>query len=135
MQQFYGSSPGMLIVLHGGAGPQDPSSEGIDRAIKSLRRIGNAARKQLIAGENLIDVATFCLGKLEDDPQFNAGVGSALQGDGIARLTASLMDGHKQIFSGVISATYLQHPSILVKALQNRSAKVLTGPGTELLAR
>lgn len=135
MQQIYGFTKGLLIILHGGAGPQDPSEEGVERAVKALRSIGNNARKRLLEGDSAIDVATLCLTKLEDDPQFNAGVGSALQSDGISRLSASLMDGRRQNFSGVISASYLRHPSKLARMLQDRRAKVITNPGIELLAR
>ncbi len=135
MDHIYGAEQGLLVILHGGAGPQDPSAEGIARAIKALKKIGHHARKSLLESEDALDVATSCLVKLESDPQFNAGYGSALQNDGIARLSASLMDGKKQTFSGVISASYLQHPSLLSKSLQKRHAKVLSPPGTELLAR
>ena len=46
-----------------------------------------------------------------------------------------LWDGNRQSFSGVISAMYIPNPSILALQLQKRRAKVLTNPGTELLAR
>lgn len=46
-----------------------------------------------------------------------------------------MMDGKRQRFSGVVSASYLTHPSILAQKLQNRSSRVLTHPGVELLAR
>ncbi len=135
MNQQYGTEKELVVMLHGGAGPQDPSAEGIARAVKALRKIGHQARKALLENEDVIEVATSCLMKLESDPQFNAGYGSALQNDGIARLSASLMDGRKQVFSGVIAASYLKHPSLLSKSLQKRHAKVLSPPGTELLAR
>lgn len=135
MKYSNGTEAGLLILIHGGAGPQDPSAEGIQRANQALKKIAQNARRQILNGDDLIDVATNCLIKLESDPQFNAGYGSALQNDGIARLSASLMDGRKQNFSGVVCASYLQHPSILCKSLQKRQAKVLSPPGTELLAR
>ncbi len=135
MNQHYGNAHEFVILLHGGAGPQDPSEKGLRQAQASLIEIGEAAREQLIENRSPVDVATLCLQKLEADPQFNAGVGSALQSDGVARLSASLMDGEKQRFSGVVSTPYLSHPSALSLALQERSARVLTTPGSELLAR
>jgi L-asparaginase len=61
---------------------------------------------------------------LEDDPQFNAGTGAVLQSDGQVRLSASLMDGATQIFSGVINAQRVQHPIALAQFSANP-----TGPG------
>jgi L-asparaginase len=135
MKQKYGKSSGVVVLIHGGAGPQDPSAEGIERANKALSRIAKDATKMVLDGVSLNRVACYCLQKLEEDPQFNAGIGSALQSDGVPRLSASLMNGEKQNFSGVIAATSIPYPSLLVEALQSRRAKVLTHPGTELLAR
>jgi L-asparaginase len=136
MQQKYGQCRGPLVLLHGGAGGMDPKSPAamLD-ATTSLRSIATAAMRSLEAGKPAIDVVTEALQAMELDPQFNAGRGSALQADGQARLTAALMDGAKQSFSGVISSTYLVHPSLLARHLQGESARVLTSPGTELLAR
>ncbi|MEN8260576.1 MAG: isoaspartyl peptidase/L-asparaginase, partial [Pseudomonadota bacterium] len=73
--------------------------------------------------------------KLEACPFFNAGYGAVIQSDGMARLSASLMDGRKQKFSGVQLATHLIHPSKLAYALQERDESVLGPLGAQLLAR
>lgn len=135
MKQIYGKSKGILVLIHGGAGPQDPTAEGIDRANNALAKIAKQAVAMIECGIPLTRIACFCLQQLEEDPQFNAGIGSALQSDGVARLSASLMIGEKQSFSAVIAAPYISYPSLLVEALQTRRAKVLTHPGTDLLAR
>jgi L-asparaginase len=135
MKQKYGKTNGIIVLIHGGAGPQDPSADGIGRANDALAQIAREAMALILAGKPLTRVACYCLQKLEDDPQFNAGIGSALQSDGVPRLSASLMNGEKQSFSGVIGATAIPYPSLLVEALQTRRAKVITHPGTELLAR
>jgi L-asparaginase len=135
MRSLYGQCHGAMILLHGGAGPQDPSGEGLLRATASLQAIAASGLKELKNGTEALDVVVHCLVGLELDEQFNAGRGAALQADGQARLTAALMDGHRGTFSGVISARYLNHPSHMARALQERSARVLTDPGTELLAR
>lgn len=135
MRSLYGQCHGTMIILHGGAGPQDPSGEGLRLATDSLRKIAENGLKQLKSGTEALDVVVACLVGMELDPQFNAGIGAALQADGQARLTAALMDGHRGTFSGVISAKYLSHPSHLARALQERDARVLSDPGIELLAR
>ena len=55
--------------------------------------------------------------------RFNAGIGSALQSDGLPRLTSSIMDGSKQNISGVISVPYLSNPSKLAEKLQKGMPK------------
>ena len=135
MRAVFGQSSGPLIVLHGGAGPMDPSREGLRKATQSLERIGRMGLAELSRGATPIEIVISMLRGLELDEQFNAGRGAALQSDGQARLTAAVMDSERQAFSGVIGARYLLHPSILAGALQNRRARVLTEPGTDLLAR
>jgi L-asparaginase len=136
MLEVYGQCQGSLVLLHGGAGGQDPKAlDSVSRATAALKVIAAAACKDLDAGMDPMQVLTDVLAKLEDDPQFNAGTGSALQSDGQVRLTAALMDGERQSFSGVISCSFVKNPIILARHLQNRSSRVLTNPGSELLAR
>ena len=135
MGRKFGYSSGIIIALHGGAGPQDPSVKGIEKANNALIKIANKGKKRLLAGIDGLEVASACIKHMENDPQFNAGIGSALQSDGLPRLSAAIMDGGRQSFSGVIAAMYIPNPSILALQLQKRRIKVLTNPGTELLAR
>lgn len=135
MFHLKGKENNVVVVLHGGCGPQDPTSNSIEKATASLIKISNKAIAMYKQNVELTEIATFCIQEMEKDKKFNAGIGSALQSDGMARLSAALMDGAKQQFSGVICAQYIHHPSILAKELQKRTARVLTSPGTELLAR
>ncbi len=132
MQFYCGRAEPPLIFLHGGAGPMDPSAAGIKKAVEGLQR---AVAQSLGAGHQDLAQVVACLQELEDDAQFNAGFGSALQADGVPRLTAAVMDGIRQQFSGVISITEVRHPSLLALALQDASSRVLTGPGHDWLAR
>lgn len=136
MRELYGQSKETLVILHGGAGGQDPRSpEALFQATDALRRIALEANEMLRHGMLPQDVVVRALEAMELDEQFNAGKGSSLQADGQARLTAALMNGETGTFSGVIGAMHLIHPSALAKHLQTQSARVLTSPGTELLAR
>ncbi len=135
MQAIYGEHAGTLLMLHGGAGPQDPKKNAFQAAQTALLKIGRQVSKSLAEGMPLGRAAALCLEQLELEPLFNAGVGSALQSDGVARLSASVMDGRAQRFSGVMSVPYVAHPSRLAQGLQKRRARVLTQPGVELLAR
>lgn len=135
MPESWGERSGPLILLHGGAGPMDPTAGGIARAVAKLGAIGRRGLGMLGEGASAVRVATECCRQMELEPMFNAGIGSALQSDGMARVSGALMEGSRQRFSGVVSASYLSHPSELSLALQRRRARVLTEPGAGLLAR
>lgn len=135
MAQVFGEHTGPLVVLHGGAGPMDPTRQRLRRAVAKLAEIGRHAQRQLSEGVDALEVASQCCHAMELEPMFNAGVGSALQADAVARLSAALMDGSHQRFSGVMSTSYVSHPSTLSLHLQRRRARVLAHPGAELLAR
>jgi len=135
VNQFYGKEQLPLIIIHGGASPIDPKGNALKSAIASIENMADICMSNLKSGKSAIKVVVQCLEMLENDIQFNAGIGSALQSDGVPRLTSSIMNGHKQNFSGVVSVPYISNPSKLAEKLQNRNAKVLASPGAELLAR
>jgi L-asparaginase len=72
---------------------------------------------------------------LEDDPRFNAGTGSVLQSDGQIRMSASLMDGDRQRFSGVINVSRIKNPINLAQFLQSSDDRILSDYGAMELVR
>lgn len=135
MKKHFNKSNVPLIIIHGGASPIDPKGGALVDALASIENMADICMNELRSGKSAIKVVVKCLEMLENDEKFNAGVGSALQSDGVPRLTSSIMDGHKQNLSGVISVPYVTNPSKLAEKLQKRNAKVLASPGAELLAR
>ena len=135
MNTLFGQEKLPIIIIHGGASPIDPKGDALKSAIASIENMADICMNELRSGKSAIKTVVQCLEMLENDIQFNAGIGSALQSDGVPRLTSSIMDGHKQNLSGVISVPYVSNPSKLAEKLQNRNAKVLASPGAELLAR
>lgn len=135
MKHVFMEHPGPLVLLHGGAGAMDPKRERAQQAVTSLTRIARRGFRALAAGDDPAKVAASCCWHMERDPLFNAGLGSALQADGAVRTSAALMVGRTQSLSGVVNASFLDHPIDLGLALQQRSGRVLSPPGTELLAR
>jgi L-asparaginase len=134
VKHFYcGESKSPIIILHGGAGPQDPKTEIVEQTTKDLVDFANSSLKN--TGDGAMSVVAEALLLLEKSSCFNAGYGSALQADGVARLSASIMSGDTQKFSAVASVPYLTHPSKLAITLQDKRSRVLTIPGAELLAR
>jgi L-asparaginase len=118
------------LLLHGGAGPEDSAKKAIH--VEELTQIARQALKRQTHGSEVILSA---IKGMEDSENYNAGRGAALQSDGLARLTAAYMNGAQQTFSAVISTPYLKNPIELAESLQTKSSRVLTVPGSELLAR
>ncbi len=116
------------LIIHGGAG-RPRAREMRDRIAIALERIASNLWQQIEAGNTALDVAVDAAVQLEDDPLFNAGLGSKLQCDGNARLSAALMNGETACFSGVVNVEGLLNPIRLCAHLQNEKDRVLCGQG------
>lgn len=69
---------------------------------------------------------------LEDDPLFNAGIGSALTSDGRAELDASIMSGFTLDAGAVACITRFQNPVTLARRVMEKTPHVmLVGAGAE----
>lgn len=124
-----------VMLIHGGAGSSEPSSELRERRRIIMQELAESAWPAITEGQSAVEAVVTIVERLEASPLFNAGFGAALQADGLARLSASLMDGGRQKFSGVMLATHLVHPIRLAQALQDRGESVLGPLGAQLLAR
>jgi L-asparaginase len=124
-----------VMLIHGGAGSPEPDPALAEERAGFLRGLAESAWADIAAGQPAVEAATALVERLEASPLFNAGYGAVLQSDGLARLSASLMDGERQKFSGVMLATHLLHPSRLALALQDKAESVLGPLGAQLLAR
>ncbi len=122
------------LIIHGGAGGHLKSEKGETVVRQALHSIVEEVYSLLTDGASAIDAAIRGCQLLEDQPMFNAGTGSVLQSDGQIRMSAALMDGAKQRFSGVINVSRVKHPIELAKFLQTEDDRVLSDYGaTELL--
>ncbi len=129
------AASGGMVLLHGGAGLQDPRGPVHAAASKVIEGIALRGAKALLEGASGLVVIRQCLRELESESCFNAGFGAALQADGVARLTAAVMSGPEQVFSGVMGLEDSIHPSELALLLQGKSTRVVCPPGTADLAR
>lgn len=126
--------PGPTLIIHGGAGAREGSHVGFPRYQRSLRAIREEAWSVLLdRGARAAVLAAVRL--LEDDPIFNAGLGSRLQRDGVARMSAALMDGDEGVFAGVINIERVRHPIDVADALSTRRHPVIAGAHATELAR
>jgi L-asparaginase len=123
------------IIIHGGAGSSLESKGGLEPVRQSLHAVVAAVYPLLLQGESAIAAVVKACQLLEDDPRFNAGTGSVLQSDGQIRMSASLMDGDRQSFSGVINISRVKNPIEMAKALQTSDDRVLSDYGAAELAR
>ncbi|MBW4492822.1 MAG: isoaspartyl peptidase/L-asparaginase [Oscillatoria princeps RMCB-10] len=123
------------LIIHGGAGSSLKGKGGVEAVRKSLYKVLEEVYSLLLAGGSAREAAIRGCQLLEDDPRFNAGTGSVLQSDGQVRMSASLMDGFAQRFSGVINVSRVQHPIDLASALQTSPDRVLSDFGSAELLR
>lgn len=127
--------PQPRLIIHGGAGSslKDPSRA--ERVREALYAVIDPVYQMLLDGASAFEAVVQGCRRLETDPTFNAGTGSAIQSDGQVRMSASLMDGSEQSFSGVINAMRLAHPVGLAEHLQGERDRVLDGVGAQELMR
>lgn len=122
------------LVIHAGAGGETrPHRQQLIR--EHLQVIGDACWPMLQAGRPAAEVVVEATRMLEDVPIFNAGLGSKLQADGVARLSASLMCGHTERFGGIVGLEGYQNPILLCPALLEAADRVLMGEGAAAWAR
>ncbi|AFZ37405.1 Beta-aspartyl-peptidase [Stanieria cyanosphaera PCC 7437] len=123
------------LIIHGGAGGHIRSKGGLEAVRNCLHSIVEEIYSLLLNGASATETVLKGCQLLEDEPRFNAGTGSVLQSDGQIRMSASLMDGAAQRFSGVINVSRVRNPIELAKALQNESDRILSDHGAAELLR
>jgi L-asparaginase len=122
------------LILHGGAGMARAKSAR-DNIARALSDIASSVWPHIAAGGTALECAVLTVRMLEDNPLFNAGLGSKLQRDGRARLSAALMNGSAERFSGVINIEGVCNPILLAEKLQDERDRVLSGEGAIVRAR
>ena len=123
------------LIIHGGAGSSLHGKGGVETVRRSLYPVIEQVYSLLLAGTSATEAVVRGCQLLEDDPLFNAGTGSVLQSDGQIRMSAALMDGFAQRFSGVINVSRVQHPIDLAQTLQTSPDRILSDLGAAELLR
>lgn len=121
------------LIIHGGAGSSLKGGAEVVR--RSLFAVVEEVYALLMQGASAHTAVVRGCQLLEDDPRFNAGTGSVLQSDGQIRMSASLMDGVRQRFSGVINVSRVKNPIELATFLQGGDDRVLSDYGSLELLR
>ena len=123
------------LIVHGGAGGHIKSEKGEAKVRQALHNVITEVYELLTHGGSALDAVVLGCQLLENQPTFNAGTGSVLQSDGQIRMSAALMDGSKQRFSGIINVSRVRHPIELAKYLQGESDRVISDYGSHELLR
>ena len=110
------------IVVHGGAGREVPGDRAARRA--GVLRAAEAGWAALTRGDPL-EAVVEAVALLEDDPHFNAGMGSVLTEDGLIEMDASAMRGDMLAAGAVAVVTGVGNPIRLARAVLREGREVL----------
>jgi beta-aspartyl-peptidase (threonine type) len=111
------------IVVHGGAGEDPPEGRTTRRA--GLERAADAGAAVLDRGGSALEAVVVAVGALEDDPCFNAGLGSVLTEEGAVEMDASVMDGEALLAGAVGAIRRVANPVRAALAVLHEGREVL----------
>lgn len=125
----------MKLIIHGGFFSESSTSAATKSAKQNaLSRIVKESYAYMET-HSALETVVFAVSLLEDDDLFNAGIGSQIQSDGKIRMSAALMDGETEKFSGVINVEEVKNPILVAKILMLEDDRVLGGSGATNFAR
>ena len=125
----------MKVIIHGGFFSESSTDPEMKTAKQEALTAIVKQTFEFLQTHSAVETAVFGVSLLEDDELFNAGTGSQIQADGKIRMSASLMDGTTQKFSGVINIEDVKNPVHVAEKLMAFEDKVLSGTGAVNFAR
>ncbi len=116
------------IIVHGGA--WDIPDGLVDRHVKGCDSAAEIGYQRLVAGASAVDAVVEAVATMEDDPTFDAGVGSVLTQSGKVELDAIVMDG-RSLRSGAVAALQrIRNPVRVARAIMSSTPySMLAGEG------
>lgn len=125
----------MKIIIHGGffseSFTDDKTKIAKQEAVKSIVKRSFDYLKE----HSAVETVAYAVSLLEDDPLFNAGIGSQIQSDGKIRMSAALIDGFTEKMSGVINIEEVKNPILVAQKLMPYDDRILGGEGAIAFAR
>lgn len=122
------------LIIHGGAGAVGPDLR--HERERGLRLAFEIGWKVLLQDGRALDAVISAVARLEDDPVFNAGLGSCLTQDGTVELDASVMDGTSFRVGAVGAVGAIRNPVRLARTvMEDGRHAFLVGPGAYHFAR
>src|SRR3984885_11965544 len=126
------------LAIHGGAGTLPRAEMGGEREAQYRSGLAAAldAGYAVLQGRGTsLDAVTRAVMVLEDNPLFNAGLGSVFTHDGGNELDAAIMDGASLRAGAVCGVTHIRNPIELARTVMEHSEYVmLSGAGAEEFA-
>ena len=126
------------LAIHGGAGTLPRAEMGGERELQYRSGLAAAldAGYAVLQGRGTsLDAVTRAVTVLEDNPLFNAGLGSVFTHDGGNELDAAIMDGGSLRAGAVCGVTHIRNPIELARTVMEHSEYVmLSGAGAEEFA-
>ena len=106
----------MRVIVHGGAGgaPDDPEPRQAVLDEAAARGVERAAP---------LDAVESAVGVLESDPRFNAGVGGAVQSDGVVRTDAGVMTSDREV-GAACSMPGVEHAASVARVVHSETPHV-----------
>jgi len=106
----------MRVIVHGGAGgvPDDPEPR---------QAVLDEAAATGAEGATPLDAVEAAVGVLESDPRFNAGVGGAVQSDGVVRTDAGVMTSDREI-GAACSMPGVEHAASVARVVRSETPHV-----------
>jgi len=123
-----------VIVVHGGAwGIPD---EQVEENIKGVKEAANKGWNILEKNGSALDAVVAAVNSLEDNPIFDAGIGSVLTEDGTVEMDALIMDGRNLDTGAVAGLRDVRYPIRLARLVMEKTPHVLMiGEGANRLAQ
>lgn len=122
-----------VIVVHGGAGEWQPERR--KAGIAGVKNAVNVGFK-VLESKGALDAVEAAVECMEDDPVFNAGLGSTLAIDRRIEMEASIMDGESLNAGAASLLNDIKNPVHLARIIMENTDHIyIVGEGAEKLAR
>ncbi|HEX9792413.1 MAG TPA: isoaspartyl peptidase/L-asparaginase [Planctomycetota bacterium] len=115
-----------LVLVHGGAGNVPEARR--ETHLEGCRRAAERGGEVLDAGGSAVEAASAAVVVLEDDNNFNAGTGCALDRNGRVSLDAAVMCGATLNAGAVAALPPFRNPVLLAVRLLERREVLIVGP-------
>ena len=126
------------LAIHGGAGGDGPWKGPTDldpQRVACMQSVLTTVGSMLENGIDALEAVTIAVEMMENEPLFNAGIGSVIAADGSVTMDASIMRGSDAAAGSVVNVTKIRHPIRAAKiVLDNNWPVMLNGAAADEFA-
>ena len=116
------------LAIHGGAGGDGPWKGPTDldpQRVACMQSVLTTVGSMLENGIDALEAVTIAVEMMENEPLFNAGIGSVIAADGSVTMDASIMRGSDAAAGSVVNVTKIRHPIRAAKIVLNNNWPVM----------